>query len=182
MGNKIKCCDIDLIPAAENLDDVENITDAYTLKKLIDGKDYDYIILDCPPAKSDITLLAMFAADYIVVPADSGSDALNGYSQLLSFVNELRDVNHNIVVLGIILNNFATQEALAKYMESEIKSGFPDGTVFDTVIHRTSLAAQCRYFGEPACIRDEHHRYSGEIKSVTDEIIKRINASEGGDS
>lgn len=172
-GLKKKYVDVDLIPGGLSMDEA-NIVRENQLKELITGQEYDYVFFDCPPSMTDTSISALFASDYVLVPAYADSDSLGGFQAMVDAVNEIKTRGHDIEILGIILNAVAMNEALDKYLVSELREGFPEGMLFATTLRRSTVAKQCRYFGEPICIRDEYSSLGKDYKRLTDELVKKI--------
>lgn len=171
---KKRSCDLDLIPCNTTLKDVE-ITDAEIMGKLIAGTDYDVVLFDCPPAMSDASISALIASDYVLVPAIADSDSLGGYGALVDMINEIKTSGRTLEILGIVMNMYATSEAMDKYIYSQLsESDDFSALLFKTLLRRSSVAKQARYFGRPICIHAERSTLGQDYQSFTKEVIEKI--------
>lgn len=172
-GSKIENCNIDLIPGGLSMDDVD-IDNGYALHNLIAEEDYDFVIFDCPPSMSSLTLSALFASDYVLVPAEADSDSLGGFQALVDMVNKIKAEGHSLSVVGIVLNKVSFIQSLDKYLIKELSEGLPDGFVFKSMLRRSSSAKNARYFGQPICIADESGSLNKDFKAFTVELLEKI--------
>lgn len=171
-GTKSDTCSIDLIPGGLSMDNVD-ITNGYSLLNLVSGQDYDYVLFDCPPSMSSITLASLFASDYVLVPAEPDSDSLGGFQALVDMVNSIKAQGHQIEVLGIVLNKVSFIQSLDKYLIQQLTEGLPEGLVFKSMLRRSSSAKNCRYFGQPVCIADEGNGLNKDLKEFTQEFLEK---------
>ncbi len=110
---------------------------------------YDYIILDCPPSLSLLTLNAMTAADSILVPLQSEFYALEGLSQLLETVKLIkRNLNSGLKIAGILLTMFDGRTNLSQQVAEDAKHYFKD-MLFETRIPRNVRLGEAPSFGMP---------------------------------
>jgi chromosome partitioning protein len=133
--------------------------------------DYDYIIIDCPPSLSLLTVNALTAADSYVVPLQTEYFAMEGLAQIINTVKLIKqNLNPNIELEGILLTMYDGRNNLSKLVAQEIKNTFPDDT-FKTIIPRNVKLSECSSHGKPIIIYDIASKGSEAYLNVTNEII-----------
>jgi len=115
---------------------------------------YDYVLIDCPPALSLLTVNAMTAADAVLVPLQCEFFALEGLTQLLRTVDLVRgSLNPTLEIQGVVLTMFDRRNSLSAQVASDVREHF--GTaVYETVIPRNVRVSEAPSFGKPALIYD----------------------------
>jgi len=128
----------------------EQITNIYREKILANHlkkiSNYDYILLDCPPNLGIITINALFACDYFLIPLTADKGALDGMADLLKTAQEIKEsksLNYFILKNNIDIRNKQTNA----YLEEELKSY--QSKLLSTVIHRSEVINQARIANEP---------------------------------
>jgi chromosome partitioning protein len=133
--------------------------------------DYDYIIIDCPPALDLLTLNALVAADSVLVPIQCEFFALEGISQLLDTVDRIRDAfQHNLKIEGILLTMFDDRNNLTRQVADDLKEFFAD-EVFKTVIPRSVRLAEAPSHGKPILLYDVRSRGAECYIKLAKEIL-----------
>lgn len=167
---------IDVLPGSREVDslNIKNITIFKEILKEVEDK-YDYCIFDCPPHISNMTLAALSAADYVLVPALADTDSLCGYDLLIDTVSQIRtsETNVSLRILGIFFNNVEINKALEKYIISDCKENMGD-IVFKSYIRRSSAVSQARYYGKPLCYYRSTAPVTKDFENLTKEIMNRI--------
>ncbi len=131
----------------------------YALEKAQLREKYDYIMIDCPPSLSLLTINALVAADSVLVPLQCEFFALEGLSLLLKTVEQVRSgLNPMLIVNGIVLTMFDKRNNLAVQVEADVRDYLGD-KVFETVIPRNVRVSEAPSFGKPALLYD--HRCVG---------------------
>ena len=134
-------------------------------------KDYDYIIIDCPPSLGLLTVNALNAADSYIVPMQTEYLAMEGLAQLLNTVRLIRtSLNPTLELDGILLTMYDSRSGLHKQVATEIKTHFGD-TVFKTIIPRNVKLAECPSFGKPIILYDIESKGSEAYLALAKEII-----------
>lgn len=169
-----------LITADRNLvgADLELITmedREFLLRTVLDPirSSYDYIILDCPPALTLLTINAMTAADSLLVPVQCEYLSLEGISGLIETMERVRaSLNPQLDLEGILLTMYDERTTLAKQVAAEVRSHFP-GKVFETVIPRNIRLAEAPSHGQPALLYDVRSKGAEAYVQLAKELIAR---------
>ncbi len=137
------------------------------------GDKYHYIIIDCPPSLSLLTLNAMAAADSILIPLQSEFYALEGLSQLLQTVKRIKQsLNKEIKVAGILLTMFDKRTNLSLQVAEEAQRYFKD-LVFKTKIPRNVRLGEAPSFGKPILLYDPSCSGAKSYNKLAREIISK---------
>ena len=141
---------------------------------LVSVKDeYDYIMIDCPPSMGLTTLNAFSACDSVIIPIQCEYYALEGLSQLMSTIKQVKRLYNPVIELeGILLTMYDRRLKLTEQVEEEVKTHFPD-KVYKTIIPRNVRLSEAPSFGMPALYFDPHSRGSRAYQELTKEILKK---------
>lgn len=145
---------IDLIGAEVEL--IDDPTREIRLKDALKevANDYDYILIDCPPSLSLLTVNALTAADSVLIPMQCEYYALEGLSQLMKTVGLIKkNLNPSLEIEGILLTMFDPRNNLAHQVAEEVKAHFAE-KVFKTVIPRNVRLSESPSFGKPVILYD----------------------------
>lgn len=149
------------------------------LKMAIDSTDesYDYIIIDCPPSLSLLTVNGLIAAKYVLLPVQAEFYALEGLGQLLETMKLVRrGMNPNLELLGVLPTMLDSRTTLSNQVHDEIKRHFP-GKVFEVTIPRNIRLAEAPSHGVPIGIYDKFSKGSRAYKALAKEVIARTEAT-----
>ena len=167
---KTEIPNLNLIPSNEDLlgIDIElsNESDrVMRLKKALeDLNSYDYILLDCPPSLSLLTLNALVASTGALVPLQAEFYAHEGLSQLLKTIEDIKNsVNHDLMLEGVIITMFDGRNNLSNQVEQDVRS-YLGTEVFTTKIPRNIRLSEAPSHGLPALIYD--HKCSGSAAYI----------------
>ena len=167
---KTEIPNLNLIPSNDDLlgFDIElsNESDrVMRLKKALENiNSYDYILLDCPPSLSLLTLNALVASTGALVPLQAEFYALEGLSQLLKTIEEIKNsVNQNLMLEGVIITMFDGRNNLSNQVEQDVRS-YLGTEVFTTKIPRNIRLSEAPSHGLPALIYD--HKCSGSTAYI----------------
>lgn len=139
----------------------------------IDKFKFDFILIDCPPSLSLLTVNAMVAANSILVPLQSEFFALEGLSQLLLTVREIRQTaNPDLSIEGIVLTMYDRRNNLSLQVEEDARDNLGD-LVFQTVIPRNVRISEAPSYGMSVLDYDGTSRGSQAYLALADEIAKR---------
>jgi chromosome partitioning protein len=182
---------LDLIAADKNLVGAEvelvaAVNREYQLRNLIEQirGNYDYVVMDCPPALGLLTLNALTAADSVLVPIQCEYLALEGVSELLDTLMRIRrTLNPNLAIEGILLTMYDERTTLSKQVASDLRSFF-GGQIFESIIPRNVRLAEAPSHGKPIHFYDIHSRGAEAYINLAKEVIsngqKRIGKGAGG--
>jgi chromosome partitioning protein len=134
---------------------------------------YRYIIIDCPPSLSLLTINAMTAAHSVLIPLQCEFYAMEGFSQILHTIKLIQKmINPLLAIEGILLTMFDARGNLSKDVAEEIRTHFP-GQVFETVIPRNIRLAEAPSHGKPVIYYDITSRGAASYLQLAREIIQR---------
>ena len=135
--------------------------------------DYQYIIIDCPPALNMLTVNALVAADSLLIPMQCEYYALEGLSDLMDTVRNIRDtVNPNLAIEGLLRTMFDTRSRLANEVSEQLVKHFAD-KVLRTVIPRNVRLAEAPSHGLPVMQYDKSSRGALAYLALAGEIVRR---------
>ncbi len=141
----------------------------------IDGL-FEYIIIDCPPSLSLLTLNAMTAADYVLIPLQSEFYALEGLGQLLQTVKRIKkNLNPNLKISGILLTMFDKRTNLSFQVAEEAGKYFKD-MIFKTRIPRNVRLGEAPSFGKPIMLYSPSSAGSKSYMALAKELISKRNS------
>jgi len=144
-----------------------------TLKRFFNGIEgsFEYIIIDCPPSLSLLTINAMTAADALIIPLQCEFYALEGLSQLLQTVKRIkRGLNPRLTIAGILLTMFDKRTNLS-YQVAENAEKYFKHLVFKTVVPRNVRLGEAPSFGKPILMYDAASVGAKSYQSLADEIM-----------
>lgn len=170
---------LEIIPAdknlvAANIEMVDMERREYRLRDAMVSLrgNYNYIIIDCPPALDLLTLNAMVAADSVLVPIQCEFFALEGISQLLDTIDRLKDGLHpELTIEGVLLTMFDDRTNLTRQVANDLREFFAD-QVFATVIPRSIRLAEAPSFGKPIISYDLRSRGAESYIKLAKEIVE----------
>ncbi len=173
---------IHLVPTGQNLATLEVELVAlqereYRLRKALESSKYDYVLIDCPPALSLLTINALAASDSVLIPVQTEYYALEGLSQLLEVFQLVRSgLNPNLNLLGVLLTMYDSRTGLSEQVKNEVKTYF-GAKVFDTVIPRNVRLAEAPSHGKPISEYDKWSKGARAYKQLAKEVNQRITSS-----
>lgn len=133
--------------------------------------EYQFILIDCPPALDLLTLNALIAADSILVPIQCEFFALEGVSELMDTIDRIREsFRHPLQIEGILLTMFDDRTNLTRQVAADLKEFFHD-EVFKTVIPRSVRLAEAPSFGKPILSYDPRSRGAESYIRLAKEIL-----------
>ena len=142
------------------------------------SEQYDYILIDCPPSLSLLTVNALTAADSVLVPVQAEYYALEGLGQLKRTMSLIKQrLNPGLSVEGYLLTMFDSRNNICHLVANELKTHFND-EVFNTVISRNVRLAESPSHGKPALLYDVKSSGAQSYISLAQEIIAK-NGGEG---
>ena len=134
---------------------------------------FSYILIDCPPSLNILTLNAMAASDSVIVPLQTEFFALEGLSQLLRTIDQIKDsLNPSLIVQGIIMTMYDPRNNLSQQVVSDARENLGD-LVYRTLIPRNVRVSEAPSFGKPALLYDLHCAGSQAYLKLAGEIIRQ---------
>jgi len=176
-GLNIVPSSIDLAGAEIEL--VNIISRETVLKKMLDeiSKNYDYVLIDCPPSLGLLTINGLVASNKVLIPVQSEYFALEGLGQLLNTINLVKEnLNSDLDIGGVILTMFDSRTNLSKDVSNEIKSHFTD-KIFNSVIPRSVRLSEAPSYGLSIYEYAPQSAGAFAYESLTMEIMKRFDSS-----
>ena len=163
----LSSADIDLISNEKR----SHLLHAALRKKQQDKQKYDYILIDCPPSLNILTVNAMVASHSVLIPLQSEFFALEGLSQLLLTVKEVRQTaNENLRVEGIVLTMFDRRNNLSKQVEADARSNLRE-LVFKTIIPRNVRVSEAPSYSMSVLTYDPASKGSKAYMSLAKELL-----------
>ncbi len=145
------------------------------LRKALEGirKLFHYILIDCPPSLSFLTINALAAADSVLIPIQTEFFCMEGFPDLLRTLDQVRaSINPSLYIEGIVLTMFDERTNLSKQVADEIHQSLGD-IVFQEIIPRNVRLAEAPSFGKPALLYDIKSKGSQSYLNLARELIKR---------
>jgi chromosome partitioning protein len=176
---------LDLLPADADLSGVElelgatsrrsyRLRDALAPIRAVNA--YSYVLIDCPPALSLLTVNAMTAADAVLVPLQCEFFALEGLTQLLRTIDLVRgSLNPTLEIQGVVLTMYDRRNSLSAQVAGDVRAHF-GSTVYETVIPRNVRVSEAPSFGKPALIYDLKCAGSQAYLKLARELVGRERA------
>lgn len=144
------------------------------LKQGLAGNSYDAVIIDCPPSLSLLTVNALIAAHYVLLPVQAEFYALEGLGQLLETMQLVRKgLNPHLELLGVVLTMVDSRTTLSVQVQAEVAKHFP-GKVFQTVIPRNVRLAEAPSHGLPVGVYDRWSKGARAYKALAKEVVQRV--------
>jgi chromosome partitioning protein len=176
---RTECEGLHIVPAdknlvAANLELVDLPDREHRLKELLSEvkSNYDYILVDCPPALDLLTLNALVAAESVLIPIQCEFFALEGISQLMDTVDKIRDTfSHPLQIEGILLTMYDERTNLTRQVADDLRDFFHD-EVLNTVIPRSIRLAEAPSYGKPILMYDPRSRGAESYIKLAKEILE----------
>jgi len=134
---------------------------------------YDYILIDCPPSLSLLTIMALVSSDALVVPLQTEFFALEGLTQLMKTIERIKNnLNPSLEIRGILLTMYDKRNKLSSQVESEARNYFKE-KVYNTAVPRNVRLSEAPSHGVPVLIYDKLCPGSKAYFSFTDEFLEQ---------
>jgi chromosome partitioning protein len=147
-----------------------------TLNEGAEADRFTYVLIDCPPSLNLVTVNAMAAADAVLVPLQCEFFALEGLSQLLKTVDQVRaSLNPSLTIHGIVLTMYDGRNRLAGQVVADVR-GFMGDKVYQTIIPRNVRVSEAPSHGKPVLLYDLKCVGSQAYLRLASEIIQREKA------
>jgi chromosome partitioning protein len=133
-------------------------------------RDYDEVLIDCPPSLGLLTINALTAANEVIIPVQAEYYALEGLSQLVAIVRRIKEgLNPDLTIRGVLITMFDGRTKLATEVLEEVHRYFPD-RVFQTQIPRNIRLSEAPSYGKPAILFDVKSRGAQAYLSLAKEL------------
>ena len=134
---------------------------------------YDYVIIDCPPSLSLVTINALVAADAVLVPLQCEFYALEGLSQLLGTIRRVQTtLNSDLEIQGIVLTMYDGRNRLSEQVATDVR-GYLGDLVYKTVVPRNVRLSEAPSHGKPALLYDHSCSGSQAYIKLASELLRR---------
>ena len=178
--NKEVLENLDIIPTSIDLSAAEieliGVDDKeYILRNAIDQvKDqYDFVIIDCPPSLSMLTINAMTTADSVIVPIQCEYYALEGLSQLIHTVELVKDrLNSKLEIEGVVFTMYDARTNLSLQVVENVKDNLQQN-IYKTIIPRNVRLAEAPSYGQPITLYDTRSAGAEAYRLLAEEVINR---------
>ena len=139
----------------------------------VDG-DYDFILIDCPPSLSMLTLNGLCCAHGVIVPMQCEYFALEGLTDLVNTIKQVHaNLNRQLQVIGLLRVMFDPRITLQQQVSDQLKEHFGD-KVFDTVIPRNVRLAEAPSYGLPGVVFDPASKGAQAFVAFAEEMVRRV--------
>ena len=140
------------------------------------GDDYDFVLIDCPPSLSLLTLNGLCVAHGVIVPMQCEYFALEGLSDLVNTIKQVHaNLNRDLKVIGLLRVMFDPRITLQNQVSAQLKSHFGD-KVFDTVIPRNVRLAEAPSYGQPGVVFDPASKGAQAFVAFAQELVRRVDS------
>jgi len=134
---------------------------------------YDYVLIDCPPSLSLLTIMALVASNSLIVPLQTEFFALEGLTQLMKTIERIKNnLNPELVIKGILLTMYDKRNKLSSEVEKEAREYFKN-KVYQTVVPRNVRLSEAPSHGVPVLIYDKSCPGSKSYLSFTEEFLNQ---------
>ena len=169
---------LSIIPANVNLAgaEIEMIgvdRKEYKLKREVDWvrPEYDFIIIDCPPSLSMLTVNAMTAADTVIVPIQCEFYALEGLTQLIYTIDLIKkQLNKHLQIEGVVFTMYDSRNNLSQEVVDNVKNNL-DQLIYNTVVPRNVRLAEAPSYGLPINIYDSRSTGAEAYRKLAEEVM-----------
>ena len=151
------------------------------LKTALDGVagDYDFILIDCPPSLSLLTLNGLCCAHGVIVPMQCEYFALEGLTDLVNTIKQVHaNLNQDLAIIGLLRVMFDPRITLQQQVSDQLKAHF-GGKVFNTVIPRNVRLAEAPSYGLPGVVFDPSSKGAQAYSAFSVEMVERIAQAPG---
>lgn len=143
------------------------------LKQAIDSyiSSYDYVLIDCPPSLSLLTINALTVANDVIIPVQCEFYALEGVTQLVNTIKLVQqNLNSSLGIAGVVLTMFDVRTNLAAQVVEEVKASF-GSKVYRTIIPRSVRLSEAPSYGQPIILYDSKSKGSEVYRELAKEVV-----------
>ena len=172
----------DVLPAGQNLAgaaiELVSVNEReYRLKSALNKirTNYDYILIDTPPSLGLLTVNALSAAEFVMIPVQTEYFALEGLGQLLGTIDLVKqNLNPDLKIMGALLTMYDKRNQLSREVLKEVQKNFP-GRIFEAVIPRQVSLAEAPSFGKTILQFDPDSKAAKAYRQLAQEVISHTN-------
>ena len=172
---------VDVIPTNINLAGAEvELVSAMSREQILKNAiaeiagDYDYIFIDCPPSLGLLTINALTACEFVIVPIQGEYYALEGLTQLIDTINIVKKkLNPDISIGGVVLTMFNMRTQLSKQVKEDVEEYFGK-KVFKTIVPRNVRLAEAPSYGMSIYDYDHNSKGAKAYEALASEVIRKI--------
>ncbi|HTE58514.1 MAG TPA: ParA family protein [Verrucomicrobiae bacterium] len=143
------------------------------LRKALANLDFDFVLIDCPPALGLLTVNALSAANELLIPVQAEYYALEGLSQLLTVMQRVRQgLNTKLELMGVVVTMYDSRTSLSDQVYKELQKYFGE-KLFKTIIPRNVRLAEAPSYGRPVSEHDKWSKGARAYKQLAKEVMAR---------
>jgi chromosome partitioning protein len=136
--------------------------------------EYDFVLIDCPPALNMLTVNALVAADSVLIPMQCEYYALEGLSDLVETLRKVRaHLNSRLEIEGLLRTMYNAQSTLTQQVSSELENHFGN-KVYKTIVPRNVRLAEAPSYGKPVIAFDKNSKGAQAYSALAKEILERV--------
>jgi len=161
--------------AGAEIEMVNMLTRESLLKKALSkmNENFDYIIIDCPPSLGLLTINALSASDYLLIPIQCEYFALEGLGQLMETTKLIKGINPKLVIGGVILTMYDSRTKLSENVVSDVKEFFKE-TAFNTIVPRNVRLSEAPSYGKTIFQYDDRSTGALAYRKLAKEFVKKF--------
>jgi len=149
------------------------------LKKAVEKfkDDYDYIFIDCPPDMNLVTVNALTAADYVIIPIKAEQYSIDGVDIMINFIKGIREnLNNNLIVLGLLLTHYDKRLKISKTIQNDIIENGWEEALFETFIHTNTAIVNSQHKDHRMTIFEYDRKSTGamDYMKLGSEVLQKI--------
>ena len=138
------------------------------------ASEYDFVLIDCPPSLSMLTLNGLCSANGVIVPMQCEYFALEGLTDLVNTIKQVKaNLNDDLQIIGLLRVMFEPRITLQQQVSEQLKAHFED-KVFDTVIPRNVRLAEAPSYGVPGVVFDSASKGAQAFITFAEEMVQRV--------
>jgi len=171
---------LDLIPSSLDLAGAElELASIYGREQILlqlikPLKKYDFVFIDCPPSMSMLTINALVASTYVIIPLQAEFLPLKGVRSFLKHFDLVRKLNKNIKLLGFVLTKFDQRKKMNQQVKTELEEEFSEDMVFKTSIRSNISLANAQEKGMDIYSYDKNANGAKDYKELTKEFLSKF--------
>jgi chromosome partitioning protein len=175
-------CNFDVLPANRDLAGAEVDLVALEQREMrlkaalaLHRDDYDFVLIDCPPSLSMLTLNGLCAAHGVIIPMQCEYYALEGLSDLVNTIKKVHaNLNRDLKIIGLLRVMFDPRNTLSNQVSAQLEQHFGD-KVFKTIVPRNVRLAEAPSYGVPGVLFDKAAKGAQAYLAFAAEMIERVN-------